>query len=53
MSVKDKRVKCKGKLKTALQYEMASKTAHSFVANVAGMDDEVKVDSCRKRPREK
>jgi hypothetical protein len=52
VSVKDKRVKCKGKLKTTLQYEMARKTAHSFVATLAGMDEEVQVDSCRKMSRE-
>lgn len=52
VSVKEKRFKCKGKLKTTLQYEMVSKTGHSFVPTLAGMVDEVKVESCRNRARE-
>jgi len=46
VSVKDKWVKCKGKLKTTLKYEIVSKTAHSFVPTLAEMEGEVKVDSC-------
>jgi len=52
VSVKDKWIKGKGKLQTILQYEMVCKTDHSFVPTLAGMEDEVKVHSCRKRARE-
>ena len=51
MSVKDKWVKCKGKLKTTLKYEVVNKTAHSFVPILVEMEGEVKVDSCRKEAR--
>jgi len=39
----DKYSKCKGKLKTDLQYEMVSETGHSFVPNPAGMEVKVKI----------
>jgi len=39
----DKYSKCKGKLKTDLQYEIVSETDHSFVPNPAGMEVKVKI----------
>jgi hypothetical protein len=43
VSVKDKCDKCKGKLKTNLQYEIVSKVAdHSCFPNLAGMEVKVK-----------
>jgi hypothetical protein len=50
--VKDKCGKCKGKLKTTLQYEIFSKTDHSCVPNLAGMEVKVKLENCIKRARE-
>jgi hypothetical protein len=50
--VKDECGKCKGKLKTILQYEIASKTDHSCVPNLAGVEVEVKLENCIKRARE-
>jgi len=38
----DKWGKCKRKPKTTLQYEVVSKTDHSFVPNVTGMEVKVK-----------
>jgi hypothetical protein len=43
--VKDKCGKCKGKLKTTLQYEIFSKTDHSCVPNLDGMEVKVKFES--------
>jgi hypothetical protein len=45
MCVKDKCCKCKGHLKTTLQYEIISET------DLAGMEAKVKLDNCRKRGR--
>ena len=50
--VKDKCSKCKRKLKSTLEYEIVSKTDHSCVANLAGMEVKVKLDNCRKRAGE-
>jgi hypothetical protein len=50
--VKDKCGKCKGKLKTTLQYEIVSKTDHSCVPNLVRMEVKVKLDNCGKRARE-
>jgi hypothetical protein len=47
--VEDKWVKCKWKLKTTVQYEMVRKTDHSLFPNLAGMEDEVNVDSYQKK----
>jgi hypothetical protein len=44
--------KCKGKLETNLQCEIISKTDHSYVPNLAGMEVKVKLDNCRNRVRE-
>jgi hypothetical protein len=52
VSVKDKWVNSKGKLKTTLKYEMVSIMAHGFFPTLAETEGEVKVDSCRKRGRE-
>jgi hypothetical protein len=49
---KDKCDKCKGRVKTNLQYKIVSKTDHSCVPNLAGMEVKVKLDNCRKRARE-
>jgi len=40
--VKDKCGKCKRKPKTTLQCEVVSKTDHSFVPNLTGMEVKVK-----------
>lgn len=45
----DKYSKCKEKLKTDLQYDMVSKTDHSFVPNPAGMEVKVKIHNRRKK----
>jgi hypothetical protein len=50
--VKDKYGKCKGKLKTTLQYEIVSKPDHSCVPNLAGMEVKVKLENCLKRATE-
>jgi hypothetical protein len=50
--VKEKCGKCKGKLKTTLQYEIVSKTDHCFVPNLAGMEVKVKLENCIQRARE-
>ena len=44
--------KCKGKLKTHLQYEILSKTDHSCVPTLAEIEVKVKLDNCRKGSRE-
>jgi hypothetical protein len=43
--------RCKGKLETNLQYEILGKTDHSCVPELAGIEDKVKLDNCRKRAR--
>jgi hypothetical protein len=49
--VKDKCGKCKGKLKTTLQYEIVSKTDHSCVPNLAVIEVKVEFENCIKRAR--
>ena len=44
--------KCKGKLKTHLRYEILSKTDHSCVPTLAGIEVKVKLDNGRKGSRE-
>jgi len=44
--VTDKCVKCKGKLKTNLHYEILCQTDHSCFANLGGIDVTVKLDRC-------
>jgi hypothetical protein len=46
--VKEKCGKCKGKLKTSVQYEMVSKTDRSCLPNSAAMEVKVKLENCRK-----
>jgi len=50
--VQDKCGKCKRKPKATLQYEMVSKTEHSFVPHLNGMKVKVKLDNCRKTAKE-
>jgi hypothetical protein len=45
--VTGKCVKCKGKLKTNLQYEIVSKTDYSLVPKLAGMEVKVKLENYR------
>lgn len=45
--VNDKCGKCKGKLKTNVQYEILSKTDHSCVPKLAEIEVKVKLDNCR------
>jgi len=49
--VKDKSVKCKGKLKTTLQNEMAGKTDCRFRPKLGEMKGKIKLDICRKSAR--
>jgi len=49
--VDDKCGKCKGKLKTNLQYETLSKTDHSCVQNLAGIEVRVKWITAKDNPR--
>jgi len=44
--------KCRGKLKTHLQYEILSKKDHSCVPKLAGKEVKEKLDNCRKRSSE-
>jgi hypothetical protein len=41
--------KCKGKLRTNVQYEILSKTDHSCVPKLAKIEVKIKLDSCRKK----
>jgi len=45
VSVPDKCGKCKGKLKTNLQYDVFSKTEYSCCPKLAGMEVKVKLDN--------
>ena len=45
--VQDKCNKCKGKLKTNVQYEILSKTDHSCVPKLAEVEVKVKLDNYR------
>ena len=44
--------KCKVKMETHLQYEILSKTGHSCIPKLAGIEVQVKLENCRKRSRE-
>ena len=44
--------KCKGKLKTNLQYEIASKTDYSCFPKLAGIEVKVKLENYREKSRE-
>jgi hypothetical protein len=52
VGVNDKCGKCKGKLKTTLQYEIFSKTDNSCFPKLAGMEVKVKLENYIKRARE-
>jgi hypothetical protein len=44
--------KCRGKLKTNIQYEIVSKTDRSCVPNLAGVGVTVKLEKCRRKAME-
>jgi len=46
---KEKCGKCKGKLKTNIQYEIFSKTDRSCVPNLVGVGVTVKLEKCRRK----
>jgi hypothetical protein len=50
--VKGKCGKCKGKLKTNLQYEIVSKADCNLVLKLAGMEVIVKLENYREKSRE-
>ena len=51
MCVKVKYGKCKGKLKTNLQYEVLSTTDHSCIPKLNGIEVKAKLDNWTKRVR--
>lgn len=52
LCVEEKYSTCKGKPKTALQYEIFGKTDHRCLPNLAGMEVKVKLNNSRKRAKE-
>lgn len=51
--VKDKKEKCKGSLKTTIQYEVLQQMAHTCIPNVAEVEVKKAIINCKKRVRDK
>lgn len=50
--VKDKKLHCKGRIKTTLKHTLVSQIPHSYVPNTVKVDVKMAPTSCRKRTRE-